>query len=131
VTAVGDGHSSHQVASLFQVSVASVVKWAQRSRMSGSPAAKPMGVRPGVSKLDGERAWLLARLEEKPDLPLQVLLGELRERGVTVSCDTLWRFLRSAGISFKKTVFTSEQDRPDLARRRAWSKKYQGRVDPR
>ena len=26
----------------------------------------------------------------------------LRERGVTVSCDTLWRFLRGAGISFKK-----------------------------
>jgi len=30
------------------------------------------------------------------------LVAELRERGVTVSCDTLWRFLRDAGISFKK-----------------------------
>jgi len=28
-------------------------------------------------------------------------------------------------------VFASEQDRPDIARRRAWWKKYQDRVDPR
>jgi transposase len=102
VASVGDGQSSRQVARLFRVSVASVVKWAQRSRVTGSPAAKPMGGRPGVSKLDGERSWLLARLKEKPDLTLHALLAELRDRGVTVSCDTLWRFLRSAGISFKK-----------------------------
>jgi transposase len=73
----------------------------------------------------------LGRLAEKPDLTLHALLAELRERGVTVSCDTLWRFLRAAGISFKKTVFASEQDRPDIARRRAWWRKYQGRIDPR
>jgi transposase len=30
------------------------------------------------------------------------LLAELRQRGVVVALDTLWRFLRSAGISFKK-----------------------------
>jgi transposase len=28
-------------------------------------------------------------------------------------------------------VFASEQDRPDVARRRAWWKKYQARIDPR
>jgi transposase len=86
---------------LFRVSVASVVKWAQRARSTGRPAAKPTGGRRGC-KLDGERDWLLGRLAEKPDLTLHALLGELREHGVTVSYDTLWRFLRSAGISFKK-----------------------------
>ena len=45
VAAVGDGQSSRQVARLFRVSVASVVKWAQRSRATGSPAARPMGGR--------------------------------------------------------------------------------------
>jgi hypothetical protein len=35
------------------------------------------------------------------------------------------------GSASKKTVFASEQDRPDIARRRAWWKKYQGRIDPR
>ena len=45
---------------------------------------------------------LLARLAEKPDLTLHALLAELGERGVVVSCDTLWRFLKRQGISFKK-----------------------------
>ena len=101
VAAVDDGQSCRKVSRLFRVSVASVVKWAQRARSTGSPAAKPIGGRRG-SKLDGEREWLLDRLAEKPDLTLHALLAELRERGVTVSCDTLWRFLRDCGISFKK-----------------------------
>jgi transposase len=52
--------------------------------------------------LEDERDWLLTRLAKKPDLTLQALLGELGERGVVVSCDTLWRFLKREGISFKK-----------------------------
>jgi transposase len=52
--------------------------------------------------LAGQRSWLLARLDEKPDLTLHMLLRELGARGVTVSCDTLWRFLRREGFSFKK-----------------------------
>ena len=102
VAAVGDGKSCRQVATVFRVSVASVVKWSQRARQTGSVLAKPMGGRPGRSKLDSERSWLLARLAEKPDLTLKALVGELRERGVVVALDTLWRFLRGAGISFKK-----------------------------
>ena len=101
VAAVGDGQSCRQVSAVFRVSVSSVVKWAQLARSTGSPAPKPVGGRRGC-KLDGERDWLLRRLAEKPDLTLHALLAELRDRGVTVSCDTLWRFLRAAGISFKK-----------------------------
>ena len=102
VAAVGDGQSCRQVAAVFRVSVASVVKWSQRARQTGSPAAWRQGGRPGRSKLDSERSWLLARLAEKPDLTLKALIGELGERGVVVALDTLWRFLRGAGISFKK-----------------------------
>jgi transposase len=102
VASVTSGKSCRTVAALFDVSVASVVKWSQRARSSGSPAAKPMGgKRPYV--LAGERDWLLARLAEKPDLTLHALLEELRgRRRVVVACDTLWRFLRREGISFKK-----------------------------
>ena len=102
IAAVGDGQSCREVAAVFRVSVASVVKWSQRARQTGSVTAKPMGGRSGRSKLDSERSWLLARLAEKPDLTLKALVGELRERGVVVALDTLWRFLRGAGISFKK-----------------------------
>ena len=101
VAAVLHGLSCRAVAVRFDVSVASVVKWAQRARETGSPAARPMGgKRPYL--LAGQRSWLLARLDEKPDLTLHTLLRELGARGVTVSCDTLWRFLRRGGFSFKK-----------------------------
>ncbi len=97
------GETCRAVAAAFDVSVASVVKWSQRARATGSPAAKAMGgKRPYL--LDGQRGFLLARLSEKPDLTLQALLLELRTRGVVVSCDTLWRFLRREKISFKKNA---------------------------
>ena len=98
---VASGEPCRAVAELVDVSVASVVKWSQRARATGSAAAKPMGgKRPYL--LEGQRDWLLARLTEKPDLTLHALLAELGERGVVVSCDTLWRFLKRQGISFKK-----------------------------
>ena len=101
VASVRRGRSCRAVAALFDVSVASVVKWSQRSRATGTAAAKPVGGRrPYV--LAGERDWLLARLAQKPDLTLHGLLAELRQRDVVVACDTLWRFLRREGISFKK-----------------------------
>ena len=101
VLAVGSGASCRSVAATFGVSVASVVKWSQRHRETGSAAAYPMGgKRPRV--LEPEREWLLARISEKPNLTLYALLAELSEREVTVCCDTLWRFLKGQGISFKK-----------------------------
>ena len=102
----------------MQVSVASSVRFARAARATGSAAAKPMGgKRPYL--LAGQRDFLLARLAEKPDLTLHALLGELRERGVVVSCDTLWRFLRKEKISFKKNAISR---RTGSARRRAPSR---------
>jgi len=100
-TAVASGQRCRAVAELFDVSVASVVKWSQRLRATGSAAAKPMGGRRPYL-LERERDWLLGRLTEKPDLTLHALLDELRDRDVVVSCDTLWRFLKREQISFKK-----------------------------
>jgi transposase len=85
----------------FNISVASVVKWSQRFRATGSAAALRMGGnRPYV--LAGERDWLLARLSETPDVTLRALLAELAERGVNVSYYAVWHFFEHEGISFKK-----------------------------
>src|SRR5262249_60867065 len=92
VAAVGDGQSCRQVAVVFRVSVASVVKWSQRARETGSAVARPQGGRPGRSKLDGERSWLLARLAEKTDLTLKALVGELSGAGGVVALGELARF---------------------------------------
>lgn len=101
VAFVSGGETTRAAAAAFDVSVSSVVKWTQRVRATGSAAARAMGgKRPFL--LEGERDWLLARLDEKPDLTLHALRDELRSRGTVVSCDTLWRYLKRQDISLKK-----------------------------
>jgi transposase len=95
------GDSCRAVAKLFGVSVASVVKWSQRFRSSGSAAAKPMGSRRPYA-LAGERDWLLGRIAARPDATLRGLLAELAERGIVVSYYAVWHFFEHEGISFKK-----------------------------
>ena len=103
VGAVAAGESCRSVAKRFEVSVASVVKWSQRYRATGSLAAKRMGgYRPYV--LAGERDWLLARIMAAPDLTLRSLLAELADRGVKVSYFAVWHFFEHEGISFKKRM---------------------------
>src|SRR5215831_6667656 len=98
---VASGRTCRTTAALFGVSVASVVKWLQRWRVSGSAAAKPMG---GWKQLllNSEREWLLARIAEKPDLTLRAVVAELAERGTPASYGAVWRFFKREGISFKK-----------------------------
>jgi transposase len=101
VAAVAAGQSCRTVATTFKVSVASVVKWSQRFRVTGSVAARPMGGnRPYV--LASERNWLLARLAEQPDVTLRALLAELADRGIKVSYYAVWHFFEHEGITFKK-----------------------------
>jgi len=87
---------------LFGVSVASVVKWSQRKRRTGSAAASPMGWRNRPLQLAGERAWLLERLGGQPDLTLRAIQGELAGRGLRVSIKAIWNFLRVERLTFKK-----------------------------
>jgi transposase len=101
VAAVAAGETCRRVAETYRVSVASVVKWSQRFRTTGSAAAKRMGGNQPRS-LAGERDWLLARLAATPDLTLRALVIELGERGVVTSYGSVWRIVHDAGISFKK-----------------------------
>lgn len=81
VAAVAQGASCRETAGRFGISVASVVKWAQRARQTGSAAPKRMGGhRPYL--LEDHRDWLLSRMREKPDLTPYALLAELAARGV-------------------------------------------------
>jgi len=65
VGSAASGRTCRATAALFGVNVASVVKWSQRWRATGSAAAEQMG---GWRQLllKGERTWLLARIAEKP-----------------------------------------------------------------
>jgi transposase len=88
------------VAAVLSVSVATVVRWSQRDRASGSAApAKVGGHKIGI--LSGSnRDWLLERT--KADFTLRGLVAELAERGVKVDYVQVWRFVHGEGLSFKK-----------------------------
>ncbi len=101
VGAFAAGETCRSVAARFDVSVASVVKWSQRYRATGSAAALPRGGNRPYA-LAGEREWLLARIAETPDLTLRGLVAELLGRGIAVSYYAVWYFFDHEGISFKK-----------------------------
>jgi transposase len=61
---------------------------------------------------------------------LRALVAGLDERGVVTSFGSVWRIVHDAGISFKKALFATEQDSPDVARRRWRWKAGQSRLDP-
>lgn len=73
---------------------------------------------------------MLARFTDKPVVTLAAVLGELKASGIRVGLITLWRFFKRQGVSFKKTMFAIDRNRPDWARKHARWKKYQGKLDP-
>jgi transposase len=80
-TSVAQGRRCRETAALFGVSVASVVKWSQRQRVSGSAAARRMG-RPSGRALEAHRDWLLERVGSGSPVSLRSLAADLAERGV-------------------------------------------------
>ena len=101
VAAVEGGLSRRRAASLFDVGISTVIHWVRRLRETGSVAAKPMGG-DRRSRLTGERAWILERIEAEPDLTVEELRGELRDRGVVVGHGTVCRFFAREDLTFKK-----------------------------
>ncbi len=101
VSAVSAGESCRVVAQRFGVAVSSVVKWSQRHRATGSVAPGKIG---GHRKrtLEPHRAFIVQRMNETPHLTLHGLKDELAARGVKVSHNAVWLFLRREGLSFKK-----------------------------
>ncbi|WP_157099974.1 IS630 family transposase [Rhodoplanes sp. Z2-YC6860] len=130
VAAVRNGESCRTVASRFGVAVSSVVKWSQRYRTTGSVSPSKMG---GYRKpvLDPHRAFILERIRQTPHLTLHGLKDELAARGVKVSHNAVWLFLRREDLRFKKTLFALEQARADIARRRKRWRSWQAGLDPR
>jgi len=101
VAAMQSGESCRAVSARFGVAPSSVVKWTQRAVRTGSVSPAKMG---GYRRplLEPHRDWLLDQVQTCPHITLAVLQNRLAERGIAVSHDTVWRFLRGCGFSFKK-----------------------------
>jgi transposase len=108
--AVDKGVSARGAARIFSVSPSVAIKWVQAWRTSGITEASPIrGHR--ESPLVAHTEWLLELIEKQPDLTLAEIKSLLLERAVSTCQNSIWRFFKRHGISFKK----------DFARRRARS----------
>lgn len=101
-SALAKGATTRSVAQRFGVSISSAVRIGRKQRSgAGLSPGKIGGHRPFI--LTGEAAeWLRARLVGKRDLTMRALTGELAARGIVVARDTVWRFVRREGLTFKK-----------------------------
>lgn len=101
--AIAAGKSSRAIAQRFDLAPSTVIKWAKRLRETGSIRPAKFG---GHLKclLEPHRDFVIEKIEATPHLTLHRLKDLLAERGVTVSHDTVWRFLRREGLSFKKNT---------------------------
>jgi transposase len=103
VAAFRGGESCRSVGVRSSIAPSTVVKWADLQDRTGSlEPGKVGGHRPFLLK--AHRDWIVARLEEASHLTLHRLVDELATRGVHVCHDTVWRFLKAEGLSFKKNA---------------------------
>ena len=79
------------------------MKWSQRYRATGLVApGKMRGHRKRV--LEPHRVFIVQRINEESHLSLHRLKEELAARGVRVSHNAAWLFLRREGLRFKKNA---------------------------
>lgn len=101
VEAVLSGESCATAADRFGVSKSSAIKWVRLYRQTGSiEPGKMGGHRPFL--LAPHRDFILQQVQQTPHLTLSRLQDLLADRGVHISHDTVWRFLKREGLSFKK-----------------------------
>ncbi len=101
ILAVLSGQSSREVAERFDVAPSSPSKWTRLYRETGSFAPRSMGGhRPRL--LAEHEAFIMQRVREMSHVTVRGLQKELAERGVAVTHDTVWRFLRDRGLTHKK-----------------------------
>ena len=98
IEAVEAGSSRRGAAARFGVSVSSAIRWVDVWRRNR--ALRGGDRRSG--RIEGAAAFLLAKVEETPDITLAELQALLKERDLSVGTGTVWRFFDRHGISFKK-----------------------------
>src|SRR4051794_16770670 len=127
IAAIEEGLSTREAARRFQVGISTAGSWYRRYRDTGETVARKQG-QPSRSKLDPHEVFILGRIEETPDITLaeiaERLAAKQRVRVVPSRCGCS---STSTASHSKKTAHASEQQRPDvLRRRRAW---FDGQLD--
>ena len=117
------------MADRFGLAVSTVVKWGQRYRETGTVAPGKYGGHKRHS-LEPHRDLVHRLVAACQDQPVRELRAALAEYGIELNPESIRRFLHAEGLSFKKSAFANEQDRPEIARRRARWRRHQRSIDP-
>jgi transposase len=102
ITAVDEGLSTRKAAARFGIGVSTAGEWYRRYRNNGETAARKQGQPPG-SKLDQYESFILALIDEKPDIALhEVAESLLNEYGLSACPATVWHFFDKRNLTHKK-----------------------------
>lgn len=103
IRGIEGGMSRNAAARHFGVSIASAVRWMDAYLRTGRTAPKPRGGDRRSGRIEAQHAFLVAAIEETPDITLAELRARLiEERGEVFALSTIHEFFRRHGISFKK-----------------------------
>ena len=102
IARVESGASRREAAEHYEVSASTAVIWVKCFRESGRCAAKPRGG--STSPLEEHAEFLLALIDEQPDLTLDEVVSAMRRHKVPGSRTAVWRFFQRHKITFKKSV---------------------------
>jgi transposase len=102
IGAILEGLSTRKAARRFGIGISTAGSWCRRYRATGETVARKQG-QPSRSRLDPHEAFILALIDETPDITLAEIAERLAaEGGVRVVPSTVWMFLDKRGITFKK-----------------------------
>ena len=102
LAAVDEGMSCRAAARRFGVAAATVIRWHDQRRSTGSYAAKPQGGDTRSHRIEAHRELVLTLHAGRRDITLDELRRELGQSGVAVAISTLHRFFARHGITRKK-----------------------------
>lgn len=103
IDAVEAGVSRRRAATVFRVSVSTVIRWAKRVAETGGYAPLPSGGDHKSKAIEAHKDWLLSIVTAEPDLTLEEIQARLNAaHQLPKSQSCLWRFFARHDVTFKK-----------------------------
>ena len=104
VLAIENGLSRRAAAAKFDVSVASVVRWHQRYKRTGSVEPDAVGGDRHSHRVEAHAARVLGWIDAQRDLTLVEIADRLAEEGHVFAPATIWRLLDRHNYTVKKRL---------------------------
>ena len=95
------GLSRNEAAKRFGVAISTAIGWVRLQRETGDVAPGKMGGHKPKAISGEHRIWLLQRIKDG-DFTLRGLVSELAKRGLKVDYRSVWQFVHTEKLSFKK-----------------------------